>query len=185
MQQVVILELDLSSLRRAIGGGSYARGTEYARQQAVTHATWDPEDNALHGAVRGQGGRVYDVAAYFSLPAGRPARFSTSECSCPVGYNCKHVVALVLSALDSAPPDPIGPRGPRPAAWEQSLDSLLAAPGSAAAARPRWPSSSRWPPAGPGDPAPAGAAEADRPAGAAGQERRLGRRRLAGASWTR
>jgi superfamily II DNA or RNA helicase len=130
MQQVVILELDLSSLRRAIGGGSYARGTEYARQQAVTHATWDPEDNALHGAVRGQGGRVYDVAAYFSLPAGRPARFSTSECSCPVGYNCKHVVALVLSALDSAPPDPISPRGPRPAAWEQSLDSLLAAPGS-------------------------------------------------------
>src|SRR5436305_471572 len=83
------------------GGGSYVRGAEYARQQAVTHATWDPEDNALRGAVQGQGGRIYDVAAYFSLPAGRPARFSTGECSCPVGYNCKHVVALVLSALAS------------------------------------------------------------------------------------
>jgi superfamily II DNA or RNA helicase len=133
MQQVVILELDLSSLRQAIGGGSYVRGAEYARQQAVTHATWDPEDNALRGAVHGQGGRIYDVAAYFSLPAGRPARFSTGECSCPVGYNCKHVVALVLSALASDTPDPSGPRSPQPAAWEQSLDSLLIPPGSACA----------------------------------------------------
>jgi len=130
MQQEVILELDLSSLRQAIGGGSYVRGAEYARQQAVTHATWDPEDNALCGAVQGQYGRSYDVAAYFSLPAGRPARFSTGECSCPVGYNCKHVVALVLSALTSDTPDPSGPRAPRPAAWQQSLDSLLTSPGS-------------------------------------------------------
>ena len=178
MQQVVILELDLSSLRQAIGGGSYVRGAEYARQQAVTHATWDPEDNALRGAVHGQGGRIYDVAAYFSLPAGRPARFSTGECSCPVGYNCKHVVALVLSALASDTPDPSGPRSPRPAAWEQSLDSLLdparigvrrhsrAGHRARAGRRPR-----------PDDPDLAGAAEADRPAGAAGQERRLGRRR--------
>src|SRR6201985_3995297 len=133
MQQVVILELDLSPLRQAIGGGSYVRGAEYARQQAVTHATWDPEDNALRGAVHGQGGHIYDVAAYFSLPAGRPARFSTGECSCPVGYHCKHVVAMVLSALASDTPDPSGPRSPQPAAWEQSLDSLLIPPGSACA----------------------------------------------------
>src|SRR5437667_12901982 len=51
MQQVVILELDLSSLRRAVGGGSYVRGAEYASQQAVTHATWEPEDNAMRGTV--------------------------------------------------------------------------------------------------------------------------------------
>src|SRR5690242_5519284 len=119
MQQEVILELDLSSLRQATGGGSYVRGAEYARQQAVRHTTWDPEDNALCGAVQGQHGRIYDVAAYFSLPAGRPARFSAGECSCPVGYNCKHVVALVLSALASDTPDPSGPRGPQPARSEE------------------------------------------------------------------
>src|SRR5690349_24341832 len=118
MQQVVILELDLSSLRQAIGGGSYVRGAEYARQQAVTHATWDPDDIALRGAVHCQGGRIYDVAAYFSLPAGRPSRFSTCECSCPVGYNCKHFVSIVLSALASYTPDPSDPFKPQPAAWE-------------------------------------------------------------------
>jgi superfamily II DNA or RNA helicase len=131
MQQEVILELDLSSLRQAIGGGSYVRGAEYARQQAVTHATWDPEHSALRGSVHGQGGRIYDVAAFFSLAAGRPARFAMGECSCPVAYNCKHVVALVLSALDSGTPEPSGPRVPRPTAWEQSLDALLGSAGSA------------------------------------------------------
>src|SRR5208282_6948748 len=49
-------------------------------------------------------------------------------------FNCKHVVALVLSAL--APGSPglpcsARPEGPQPAAWEQSLDSLLDPDGSA------------------------------------------------------
>ena len=126
MQQVVILELDLSTLRRAIGGGSYVKGAEYARQQAVLHATWDPEDTALRGTVRGQGGSVYHATAFFSLADGRPATFAMGECSCPVEFNCKHVVALVLSALaPEPPPGPARPQSPRPAAWEQSLDSLL------------------------------------------------------------
>ncbi|HEX3961235.1 MAG TPA: hypothetical protein VHZ03_32215, partial [Trebonia sp.] len=67
MQHIITLELDLSTLRRAIGGGSYVRGAEYARQQAVLHATWDPQDIALRGTVRGQGGNVYQTAAFFSL----------------------------------------------------------------------------------------------------------------------
>jgi superfamily II DNA or RNA helicase len=125
MQQVVILELDLSTLRRAIGGGSYVRGAEYARQQAVLHATWDPQDTALRGTVRGQGGSVYHTAAFFSLTDGRPVTFAMGECSCPVEFNCKHVVALVLSALAPEPPGEGRPRSTRPAAWEQSLDSLL------------------------------------------------------------
>ena len=72
-----MLELDLSTLRRAIGGGSYVRGAEYARQQAVRQATWDPQDTALRGLVRGQGGNVYQTAAYFSLADGRAAEFKT------------------------------------------------------------------------------------------------------------
>ena len=55
MRQVIMLELDLSTLRQAIGGGSYARGAEYARQQAVKHVTWDAEETALHGTVSAPG----------------------------------------------------------------------------------------------------------------------------------
>ena len=67
MQHTITLELDVCTLRRAIGGGSYVRGADYARQQAVLQTTWDVEDTALRGLVRGQGGNVYETAAYFSL----------------------------------------------------------------------------------------------------------------------
>ena len=124
MRQVIMLELDLSTLRRAIGGGSYVRGTEYARRQAVQQATWDAAETALRGMVRGQGGNVYRTAAFFSLADGRPARFEMGECSCPIEFNCKHVVALVLSVLESESPGSVRPEKPRPD-WRQPLDSLL------------------------------------------------------------
>jgi hypothetical protein len=124
MRQVIRLELDLSTLRRAIGGGSYVRGGEYARQQAVLQTTWDAEDTALRGMVRGQGGNVYQTAAFFSLADGRPAEFETSVCSCPLEFNCKHVVALVLSVLEPGSSEPGRPQT-APPAWRQSLDSLL------------------------------------------------------------
>ena len=124
MRHVITLELDLSTLRRAIGGGSYVRGAEYARQQAVLHVTWDPEETVLRGMVRGQGGNVYQTAAFFSLADGQPAEFETGECSCPIEFNCKHVVALVLSVLEPGSPGSARPESPQPA-WSQSLDSLL------------------------------------------------------------
>jgi superfamily II DNA or RNA helicase len=121
----MVLEFDLASLRRATGGGSYARGAEYARQGAVLQARWDPEDNALRGMVRGHGTSVYETAAFFSLADGLPAEFEMGECSCPVEFSCKHVVALVLSVLAPGPPGAARPASPQPPAWEQSLKSLL------------------------------------------------------------
>jgi superfamily II DNA or RNA helicase len=121
----MVLEFDLATLRRAVGGGSYVRGEEYARQGAVLHAAWDPEDNALRGMVRGHGTGVYDVAAFFSRANGQPAEFEMGECSCPVGFYCKHVVALVLSALTPTSGGAVRPARPQPTAWEQSLESLL------------------------------------------------------------
>ena len=136
MQQVRVLEFDLATLRLAAGHGSYAAGAEYARQRAVLRIAWDPEDNALRGMVRGHGSNVYQAAAFFSLADGRPAEFELGECSCPVGFNCKHVVALVLSALAPGPAGAAQPQSAqlRAPAWEQSLDSLLD-PGPGGSAR--------------------------------------------------
>jgi superfamily II DNA or RNA helicase len=75
--------------------------------------------------VRGQGSNVYQAAAFFSLAAGLPAKFEMGECNCPVEFNCKHVIALVLSALSPASSGTARPTRPQPAAWEQSLQSLL------------------------------------------------------------
>ena len=119
------LEFDLASLRRATGGGSYVRGAEYARLGAVLQTAWDPEDHALRGIVRGHGASIYQAAAFFSPAGGPPATFVAGECSCPVGFNCKHVIALVLTVLTPVSAQAPRPPGPRPAAWEQSLESLL------------------------------------------------------------
>jgi len=123
MPQIIMLELDLSTLQRAIGGGSYVRGAEYARQQAVQHVTWDVGETALHGTVRGQKGNVYQTAAFFSLADGQPAEFEMGACTCPLERNCKHVVALVLSVLEPGSPGSARPERPQPD-WRQPLDSL-------------------------------------------------------------
>ena len=133
------LDFDLATLRRAIGGGSFVRGTEYARQQAVLHVAWDPDGSALRGMVQGQGGHVYRTAAFLTLPPGQPAKFGMGECSCPVSFNCKHVVALVMTAVGSGTIEAPASATPSTAAWDQSLDSLLgpdtpAGPGTSALA---------------------------------------------------
>jgi superfamily II DNA or RNA helicase len=131
MAQVTILDLNLATLRRAVDARTYARGAEYARQREVLYSAWDPDGDALRGLVRGHEDNVYNAAAFFSLGPGRPAEFELGECGCPVAFNCKHVVALVLSALVPGTPGPTRPKGPQPTAWEKSLDSLLSPGGSA------------------------------------------------------
>jgi superfamily II DNA or RNA helicase len=129
-QETMMLEIDLAALQRAAGAGSYARGAEYARQRAVLESSWEPEETALRGLVRGGEGRVYSAAAFFSLTGGPRAEFELGECSCPVGFNCKHVVALVLSALAPGSPAAGRSQSAQPPAWERSLDALLGPGGS-------------------------------------------------------
>ena len=131
MVHATIFGFSLATLQRAVDPTTYARGAEYARRREVVYSSWDPDGRTLRGVVRGQEHNVYSVTAFFSLPRGLPAEFELGECSCPVEFDCKHVVALVLSALAPAAPEPARPEGPQPAAWEKSLDSLLSRGGSA------------------------------------------------------
>jgi superfamily II DNA or RNA helicase len=130
MVHVTIFGFSLATLRQAVDPATYARGAEYARQREVLYASWDPDGHTLRGVVRGHENKVYNTTAFFSLPQRMPAEFELGECSCPVEFNCKHVVALVLSTLAPATagpgtPGPSRPEGPQPAAWQKSLDSLL------------------------------------------------------------
>ncbi|HVB44592.1 MAG TPA: SNF2-related protein [Streptosporangiaceae bacterium] len=146
MQRVVLPDLDPATLAHAVDSRSYARGLEYLRQKAVAQMWWDPADETLNGIVRGSDHEIYSTTAYFSLAGGGRLEFDQGTCTCPVGYNCKHTVALVLSAVESisAAGDVVGPpagaksRGAKSpsSAWEQSLGSLLSAAPSLAAGQP-------------------------------------------------
>ena len=142
----VQVDIDPAGLLTAVGPDAYQRGAQYVRQGAVVRALWKLSVGALVGTVRGRFGNLYTTTARFTSADGLVHHFVSGECSCPVGFNCKHVVALVLSAATAdgpmqttapgSPPD-LAVSGDAPTPWERSLAPLLksgtaSAPGATA-----------------------------------------------------
>ncbi|MGP0028297.1 MAG: SNF2-related protein [Streptosporangiaceae bacterium] len=127
MQRDVVADIDPAALAEAVGPETYQRGVQYARQHMVVRALWKLSAGALAGTVRGQYGNVYTTTARFSGTDGAGLWFERGECSCPVRVNCKHVVALVLTATaaDRQASDAGQASQAGHPAWERSLTSLL------------------------------------------------------------
>ena len=113
--------VDLVGMAEVLGA-AYDRGAEYARGNRVLRIQWDVVDLALHGSVVGKGG-LYQTSVYFADDQAELA-YEQGQCTCPVGFDCKHAAALVLAAADR--PQVAPPRPAQPPTWEQSLDALLA-----------------------------------------------------------
>src|SRR5580704_9888298 len=121
--------IDATSLVTAAGPTSYDRGVRYLREGAVTRMSWDRGCSELSGRVRGSAGSCYETVAYFHPAGPSVLEFDQGQCSCPVGFDCKHVVALVLAAaqaqLARTGPGRTAGAGARPMTWEQSVQSWL------------------------------------------------------------
>ncbi|MGO9751482.1 MAG: SNF2-related protein [Solirubrobacteraceae bacterium] len=128
-------EVELSEVEAAIGSASFKRGRGYARGHRVLAMKWDPDDETLSGSVVGDGA-IYSTAASFAGGDGELA-FDEGECTCPVGYNCKHVAALVIAAIDDRstarrrgkqrPPRRVA-TAPHSLSWDTPLRALIQAP---------------------------------------------------------
>ncbi|MFW6203969.1 MAG: SWIM zinc finger family protein, partial [Actinomycetota bacterium] len=125
-------DADVSALKPLAGAAAYERGLQYARQGAVLRSMWDEPSGALHATVRGNRG-VYHTAAHFHRDVGR-LTFSHGLCTCPMGLDCKHVVAAVAVATGDA--GQRGSAGPA-VSWEQSMGELLEAAPRPAGGPPR------------------------------------------------
>jgi hypothetical protein len=55
----------------------------------------------LTGSVVGNGA-LYSTGGFFSAENDGSLTFDDGECTCPVGYNCKHVAAIVIAANGDA-----------------------------------------------------------------------------------
>ena len=130
MRLVVVEGIDPAGIARAVTTGTYEKGVRYAQQRAVVHMEWDGATNVLQAVVRGKASHLYTTAVHFTCRNDVDLGFAWGECSCPVGFDCKHVVAAALTATGATNPG----KGTSPpvASWEQSLGSLLepALPGS-------------------------------------------------------
>ena len=139
MQRVALRDVDLASFRAAVGPEGCADGASAVARGAVVQMAWEASQQLLTGTVRDAGGEIRTVSASFRASPGFPLRFRQGYCSCATGTNCVHVAALVLAATDetllpsTAPDGTAARRSALP--WEQSLDSLLAAPQARAATR--------------------------------------------------
>ena len=93
------MPLDLRHLRRAdwahaFGEGSLARGTAYAGQGRST--LFKAEDGQVLAECLGSGGSRYRQT--IQLKQARTGQLNIEgRCTCPVGFNCKHVVAALLT----------------------------------------------------------------------------------------
>ncbi len=103
-------------LRRRSTPGALTRGRAYARDGAVRDLQARP-DGALQADVLGSG-PVYRTVVRVGSRGGW-----SGDCSCPVGFDCKHAVAVLLVARARA----MQPQAVRAvtAPWEQALAGLL------------------------------------------------------------
>lgn len=86
---------------RQVGHRTYQRGAAYQRNREVVRYSYDEDNRTLTGLVNGSTLVPYEVTIRFFPPRVGSAAFA-ARCTCPVVSNCKHAVALMLTALDRA-----------------------------------------------------------------------------------
>ncbi len=87
-------------VRRQFDSTTYARGADYHRRKLVMQAGLEGE--LIKGRVRGNARTPYRQSIKL-VARGAALRFE-GDCSCPMAYNCKHVVAVLLAAREAVAP---------------------------------------------------------------------------------
>lgn len=116
-----------NDLRAIFGPTTFERGLSYFKNRRVLK--WhieDPDDQTatvIHATTAGSGSAIYEQDIAIEV-TGREFMVD-GDCSCPVGYNCKHVAAVCLAFLgaDSATPRPTNTR----ASFDRWLQQVAAA----------------------------------------------------------
>ena len=97
----LLTRLDAPTLQRAFDSGSVHRGRAYLTEGHVEHVevTDDlPDRVRAWGVVSGS--RTTPYVANVRVGYSRAGLQVGSECTCPVGFNCKHGAAVLLLLRD-------------------------------------------------------------------------------------
>ncbi len=116
------------SLRAQVGTITFQRGRDYAQRGFVTALAAHGERNVLLGTVSGSRSHAYQVVITPDRIGPGIIPHWSGSCSCPMGWNCKHCVAVVLTARARVG----SPTSTRPVVpgWERALASFAAPSGS-------------------------------------------------------
>ncbi len=128
-----LADLTNRELDEACGTVTVARGLAYAKQGRVVEMELSDDGTDATGWVSGSNGQTYTTHTGLTRVAtasvGRlELRRWASSCSCPVGGDCKHAVAVVARVRESQPVLDRAQGRPSvapPPTWERALSGLL------------------------------------------------------------
>ncbi len=115
------------ALRLVFGRATFERGADYARRGLVHQADVAEDGSEVTGLVDGTARSPYFTVVERPAPS-RRSPVGSSECSCPIGGSCKHVVALLLTLRDGGgPAGGLGRAAPNAARLHRPWEHLLSA----------------------------------------------------------
>ena len=120
------VELTDDQIISRVGHRAFQRGLDYARKGRVRGISVAGDGDIISAQSKGSGAHTYQTMVFRKQGAGSAPTAWSGTCSCPVGSNCKHVAALLITArtLAQEEPDAAAPAG-RLAPWENQLADLL------------------------------------------------------------
>ncbi|AGH80141.1 SNF2-like protein [Psychromonas sp. CNPT3] len=86
----------------SFGRNIIERGTRYFKESRVLSCEFDEENSKLSGSVKGREETPYQTSATIKV-SNKGGFIIQSHCACPVGWNCKHAVALLLAYQADTP----------------------------------------------------------------------------------
>ena len=120
------VELTDDQIISRVGHRAFERGLDYARKGRVRGIGVAGDGDIISAQSKGSGAHTYQTMVFRKQGARSAAASWAGTCSCPVGSDCKHTAALLITAralaedgLDAAAPS----GGPAP--WESRLADLL------------------------------------------------------------
>ena len=123
------VELTDDQIISRVGHRAFLRGLDYARKGRVRGIGVAGDGDIITAQSKGSGAHTYQTMA-FRKQGARSSRSAPASwagtCSCPVGSNCKHVAALLITAraLAEEGPDDAASSG-QVSLWESRLAGLL------------------------------------------------------------
>lgn len=121
----------LDDIRRTASASAFEKATLYQRRRRAFVTEMAEDGTRIKGRVQGTQRRPYSLVIEVGIgPDGR-VRIEGS-CSCPIGYNCKHVAALLIETMVTAEGRKLAPPAGRPVlspqaeSWLADLDRAMA-----------------------------------------------------------
>lgn len=103
-----------------LGSHTVAKARGY--EKAVSALRWEEHDT-LSGKVQGTQRRPYEVTVYFNDI--KKDMWIEGECSCPVGFDCKHVATILLAGLNLVQARPAAGIRPELITWLEDFRKKL------------------------------------------------------------